>query len=103
VGVVVHREVSQPCASVGIHADFIAPFEVEQDGGSSHGILVVVLVVLVEHGGYFFSIEADGEQGFLVVVSGDVEDKQVAATHRSVEDTSIGIHATANVDASALN
>jgi len=67
VGVVVHGEVGQPGAGVGVHADLVALLQAQQDGGAGHGVLVVVLVVLVEDGGNLIAIEADGEQGLLVV------------------------------------
>merc|ERR1719400_1196708 len=102
VGVVVHGEVGQPGAGIGVHADLITLFELEQDGGASHGVLVVVLMVLVEDGGYLFSVEADGEQSFLVIMGGNVENKHVAAAHGCVENTSVGIHATTNVGACAI-
>ena len=46
VGVVVHWEVGQPGAGVGVHADLVALLQAQQDGGAGHGVLVVVLVVL---------------------------------------------------------
>ena len=46
VGVVVHGEVGQPGAGVGVHADLVALLQAQQDGGAGHGVLVVVLVVL---------------------------------------------------------
>ena len=46
VGVVVHGEVSQPGAGVGVDHDLVALLQVDDDGGASHRVLVVVLVVL---------------------------------------------------------
>ena len=59
VGVVVHGEVSQPGASVGVHADFIALFEVEQDGGSSHGVLMIIFMILIKNGSNLFTIHTN--------------------------------------------
>ena len=47
---------------------------------------MVVLEVLVEDRGDLFAIEADGHQGLLVVMGGNVDNKQVAASHGGVED-----------------
>ena len=51
VSVVVHGEVSEPGAGVGVHHDLVSSLHVQDDVLSSHGVLVVVLVVLVEDGG----------------------------------------------------
>ena len=63
---------------------------------------VEMMTYLVEDGGHLLAVEADGEQGLLVVVGGDVEDEQVAAAHGGVEDTGVGVHATTNIDGCAL-
>jgi hypothetical protein len=51
VGVVVHGEVSQPGAGVGVHHNLVAAVDVDDDVLAGHGVLVVVLVVLVKDGG----------------------------------------------------
>ena len=51
VGVVVHGEVGQPGAGVGVHNDLVATVHADDDVLSGHGVLVVVLMVLVEDGG----------------------------------------------------
>ena len=50
VGVVVHGEVGQPGAGVGVHHDLVAAVDVDDDVLTGHGVLVVVLVVLVKDG-----------------------------------------------------
>ena len=102
MGVVIHGEVGQPGTGVSVYAHLIALFQVEQNSVAGHGILVVVLVVLVENGGHFFAVQADGQQGLLVVVGGHVEDEEIAAAQGASEATGVGIHTAANVDAGAL-
>ena len=51
VGVVVHGEVRQPGAGVGIDNNLISSLDVQDDVLASHGVLVVILVVLVKDGG----------------------------------------------------
>ena len=46
VGVVVHGEVGEPSAGVGVDHDLVALLQVDDDGGAGHGVFVVVLVVL---------------------------------------------------------
>ena len=46
MGVVVHGEIGQPGAGVGVHADLVALLQAQQDGGAGHGVLEVVLVIL---------------------------------------------------------
>ena len=46
MGVVVHREVGEPSAGVGVDDDLVALLQVDDDGRAGHGVLVVVLVVL---------------------------------------------------------
>ena len=48
--------------------------------GASHGVLVVILVILVKHGCNLCVIDSDGEQGLLVVMGGKVELEHVGAT-----------------------
>ena len=50
VGVVVHGEVGQPGAGVGVHHDLVAAVDVDDDVLTGPGVLVVVLVVLVKDG-----------------------------------------------------
>ena len=73
VGVVVHGEVGEPGAGVGVHHDLVSALHVDDDVLPSHRVLVVVLVVLVEDGGDLLTVLADGQQSLLVVVGGDVE------------------------------
>ena len=102
MGVVIHGEVGQPGTGVSVYAHLIALFQVEQNSVAGHGILVVVLVVLVENGGHFFAVQADGQQGLLVVVGGHVEHEQVAAAQGASEDAGVGVHAASYVHAGAL-
>ena len=102
MGVVIHGEVGQPGTGVSVYAHLIALFQVEQNSVAGHGILVVVLVVLVENGGHFFAVQADGQQGLLVVVGGHVEHEHVESADGAGEDAGVGVHATAGVDRGAL-
>ncbi len=51
MGVVVHGEVGQPGAGVGVHHDLVSAVDVDDDVLARHGVLVVVLMVLIEDGG----------------------------------------------------
>ena len=102
MGVVIHGEIGQPGTGVSVNAHLIALLQVEQNGVAGHGILVVVLMVLIENGSDFFAVQADGQQSFLVVMSGHVEGEQIATTQGASEDTGVGVHAATHVDASAL-
>ena len=51
MGVVVHGEVGEPGAGVGIHHDLVSAVDVDDNVLAGHAVLVVVLVVLVEDGG----------------------------------------------------
>ena len=73
MGVVVHGEVGEPGAGVGVHHDLVSALHVDDDVLPSHRVLVVVLVVLVEDGGDLLTVLADGQQSLLVVVGGDME------------------------------
>ena len=73
VGVVVHGEVGQPGAGVGVNHDLVSALDIDDDVLAGHRVLVVVLVVLVEDGGDLLTVLADGQQSLLVVVGGDVE------------------------------
>merc|ERR1719427_958118 len=101
VGVVVHGEVSQPSTSVGIDNNLISSLDIHDDVLACHAVLVVVLMVLVEDGGNFFSILADGQEG-LVVVGGNVELEHVGATCWAGEDTSVSVKTSSNVAVGAL-
>merc|ERR1719370_1465606 len=61
---------------------------------ASHGVLVVVLVVLVEDGGNLLAILTDGQQGLLVVVGGNMELEHVDTSHGGSEDTSVRVETT---------
>ena len=62
----------------------------------------IYLMVLVEHRCNFFSIETNGQECFLVVVSGDVEDKHISSSKRACEDAGFVIHTTAIVGRATL-
>ena len=49
---------------VCVHDDLVPPLEVDDDGGPGHGVLVVVLVVLVEHGRDLHAVVPVGEMRF---------------------------------------
>ena len=67
MGVVVHGEVGQPGAGVGVHHHLVPLHAVDDDGLAGHAVLVVVLVVLVEDGGDLLSIFSKGRvQKFLL-------------------------------------
>ena len=57
----------------------VAPLDVVDHVGAGHRVLVVVLVVLVKHGGDLGVVDPDGKQGLLVVVGGEVELEHVGA------------------------
>ena len=59
-------------------------------------------MVLVEHRCNFFSIETNGQECFLVVVSGDVEDKHISSSKRACEDAGFVIHTTTIVGRATL-
>ena len=73
VGVVVHGEVGEPGAGVGVNHDLVSALHIDDDVLPGHRVLVVVLVVLVEDGGNLLAVLADGKQSLLVVVGGNVE------------------------------
>jgi len=102
VGVVVHGEVGQPCAGVGVHNDLVAAVDVDDDVLSGHAVLVVVLMVLIEDRGNFLAVLSDGQKRLLVVVGGNVEHEHVAAASRSGEDTGVGVKSTADVAVGAV-
>ena len=61
-----------------------------------------MMTYLVEDGGHLLAVEADGEQGLLVVVGGNVEHEEVLTAHRNTEDTGVSIEAAANVAMNAV-
>merc|ERR1719189_1791269 len=61
VRVVVHGEVRQPGAGVGVHHNLVPALHVQDNVLSGHAVLVVILMVLVENGGDLLSILADGQ------------------------------------------
>ena len=73
VGVVVHGEVGQPGAGVGVHHDLVPALHIDDDVLPGHRVLVVVLVVLVEDGGDLLTVLTDGKESLLVIVGGNVE------------------------------
>ena len=73
VGVVVHGEVGEPGAGVGVNHDLVSALHIDDDVLPGHRVLVVVLVVLVEDGGNLLAVLADGKESLLVVVGGNVE------------------------------
>ena len=74
----------------------------DNNGLTSHGVLVIVLMVLVKDGGNLFTILPDGQQSLLVVVGGNVEHEQIGATAGSSEDTSVSIKSTSNIAVGAV-
>ena len=102
VSVVVHGEVGQPGAGVGVHNNLVAALNIDNNGLAGHGVLVVVLVVLVEDAGNLLAVLADGQQGLLVVMSGNVEHEQIATANGGGEDTGIGVESTTNVAVGAV-
>merc|ERR1719461_556560 len=75
----------------------ISSLHVHDDVLTGHAVLVVVLVVLVEDGGDLLAILADGEQGLLVVMSGDVEHEEVGAAGGAGEDASVGVQTSSDI------
>ena len=102
VCVVVHGEVRQPGAGVGVHHDLVPALHVQDDVLPGHRVLVVVLVVLVEDGGDLLAVLPDGEQRLLVVVCGDVEHEEVGAAGGAGEDAGVGVQAAAHVAVCAV-
>ena len=100
--VVVHGEVSEPGAGVGVHHHLVPLHAVDDDGLASHAVLVVVLVVLVEDGGNLLPILPDGQQRLLVVVGGDVELEEVDASGGTGEDASVNIQSSSNIAVGAM-
>ena len=97
MGVVVHGEVGEPGAGVGVHHDLVSALHVDDDVLPSHRVLVVVLVVLVENRSKLFSIFSYGQQSLLVIVGGNVEDKEVEAVTGGSEDSRLNIHSFTNI------
>merc|ERR1711934_1161186 len=102
VGVVVHGEVGQPGAGVGVNHDLVSALNVNDDVLSGHGVLVVVLMVLVEDGGNLLTVLADGQESLLVVVGGNVELEHVGSAAWAGEDAGVGVEAAAVVAVGAL-
>ena len=100
--VVVHGEVRQPGAGVGVHHDLVPALHVQDNVLPGHRVLVVVLVVLVEDGGDLLAVLPDGEQRLLVVVCGDVELEEVDPAHGAGEDAGVDIQAAANIAVSPV-
>merc|ERR1711934_608237 len=100
VGVVVHGEVGQPGAGVGVHHDLVSALDIDDDVLAGHRVLVVVLVVLVEDGGNLLTVLADGKESLLAVVGGNVELEHVGSTAGAGEDA--GVDAAAVVAVGAL-
>merc|ERR1719414_2290774 len=102
VGVVVHREVREPGAGVGVHHDLVSALHVDDDVLPGHRVLVVVLVVLVKDGGDLLTVLADGQQSLLVVVGGDMELEHVGSATGAGEDAGVDVEAAAVVAVGAL-
>merc|ERR1711934_38056 len=102
VGVVVHGEVGQPGAGVGVNHDLVSALNIDDDVLAGHGVLVVVLVVLVEDGGDLLTVLADGKESLLVVVGGNVELEHVGSTAGAGEDAGVDVEAAAVVAVGAL-
>merc|ERR1712115_292563 len=75
----------------------ISSLHIKDDVLSSHGVLVVVLVVLVKDGGDLLSVLPDGQEGLLVVMGGNVEHEEVGATSGACEDTGVNVKTTSNI------
>ena len=97
VGVVVHGEVGQPGAGVGVHHDLVPALHIDDDVLPGHRVLVVVLVVLVEDGRHLLPVLPDAQQRLLVVVGGDVEHKEVLATNGDSEDAGVWVKTAPDV------
>merc|ERR1711934_77073 len=93
VGVVVHGEVGQPGAGVGVNHDLVSALNIDDDVLAGHRVLVVVLVVLVEDGGDLLTVLADGKESLLVVVGGNVELEHVGSTAGASEDAGVDVEA----------
>ena len=102
MGVVVHGEVCQPGAGVGVHHHLVPLHAVHDDRLAGHAVLVVVLVVLVEDRGDLLAVLSDGEQGLLVVVGGDVELEEVDPSHWTSEDPGVDVQTAAYVAVSTM-
>merc|ERR1711934_821768 len=102
VGVVVHGEVGQPGAGVGVHHDLVPALHIDDDVLPGHRVLVVVLVVLVEDGGDLLTVLTDGKESLLVVVGGNVELEHVGSTAGAGEDTGVNVEAATIVAVGAL-
>ena len=102
MGVVVHGEVCQPGAGVGVHHHLVPLHAVHDDGLAGHAVLVVVLVVLVEDGGDLLTIFSNGQQSLLIVVGGDVELEEVDPSHWTSEDPGVDVQTAAYVAVSAV-
>merc|ERR1719474_905217 len=102
VGVVVHGEVGQPGAGVGVNHDLVSALNINDDVLAGHRVLVVVLVVLVEDGGNLLTVLADGKESLLVVVGGNVELEHVGSTAGAGEDAGVDVEAAAVVAVGAL-
>ena len=100
--VVVHGEVRQPGAGVGVHHDLVPALHVQDNVLPGHRVLVVVLVVLVEDGGDLLAVLPDGEQRLLVIVCGDVELEEVDAAGGAGEDARVDVEAAAHVAVRAV-
>merc|ERR1719225_697722 len=102
VSVVVHGEVSQPGAGVGVNHNLISTLNSDDDVLPSHRVLVVVLVVLVEDGGDLLTVLTDGKKSFLVVMGGNVELEHVGSTTGACEDAGVNVEAATIVAVGAL-
>ena len=100
--VVVHGEVGEPGAGVGVDHDLVPTDAIDHDALPSHRVLVVVLVVLVKDGSHLLAVLPDAQQRLLVVMGGDVEHKEVLAPDRDGEDARVGVEAAANVAVSPV-
>ena len=118
MGVVVHGEVGEPGAGVGVHHHLVPPHAVNHDGLTRHRVLVIVLgrdcddfsvyfhvsyfVILVKDGGNLLAVLPDAEQGLLVVVGGDVELEEVDAPGGTGEDAGVDVEAAPDIAVSAV-
>ena len=102
MGVVVHGEVCQPGARVGVDHDLVSLETVDDNALAGHRVLVVVFVVLIKDRSHFLPIFPDAKQRLLVVVCGDMEHEEVLAAHRDTEDARVRIEATSNIAVNAV-
>ena len=58
---------------------------------------MVILVVLVKHRRNLFPVLSDREQGFLIVMGGNVEEEEIDAGEGSGEDSRGNIHCSTHV------